>query len=86
MKAVFSSGRMNYVRGENNIISIHIDTDKRLHLSYISPSGLDTMIVDKKDFTFNILREGSSGSKAIWCRANNTDFWISKRNLQINNH
>ncbi len=69
-----------------NITSIHIDTDKRLHLTYFDAEGFDTMIVDRKDFTYNILKPGSSGTGAIWCRANNTDFWISKKELQVNNH
>jgi hypothetical protein len=80
-----SSGRVNFTRGKNIITAIEIDKTQRLHITFLGNNGYDNVIVDRKDFQYNLLRPGSLGAGAIWCKINNVDFWISKRNLQVNN-
>ena len=43
------------------------------------------MIVDKKNFTYNIIRPDSIAfSDQIWCKANNEYFAIQREGLLIN--
>lgn len=77
-------GRLNWTRNEDIITAIEVDQSQRLHITYLGKSGYDNIIVDKKNFVYNVLKPGAHGTKAIWCKINGEDFCISKANLQVN--
>ncbi len=85
IQAVFANGGLARARYGKMITAIQIDNDQRLHIDYLTRSRTDTLIVDKKNFTFNLVKCGGVATDAIWCRVNNEEFWIPKSNLQINN-
>jgi len=82
--ATLTAGRFNLVRNENIITAVEVDANQRLHITYLGNNGYDSLIADKKDFVYNVMRPGSLGTKAIWCTVNNQEFWISRKNLQVN--
>lgn len=57
---------------------IQVDKADRLHVRYLNEQTQDedTLIVDKSNFTYNVLKPGIWGTQAIWCKINGEDFWI----------
>ena len=66
------------------IASIEVDQTQRLHLSVRMKENQEKVIVEKKNFVYNVLNEGIWGANVIWCKANGEDLWIERSNLQIN--
>jgi hypothetical protein len=69
-------GDFRGLKKKSTIASIEVDQGQRLHLSVRNKMHEEKLIVDKKDFVYNVLHEGLWDSNVIWCKVNGEDLWI----------